>query len=312
LLQALTELVGDDRRFTFRRADGDDCSLTLEKARVGQARVVRFHSNFDIETQVESPPRHLYFEFTESGATAFIRGDGECLGVGLPGRVLALRIPEGVKLNIRANDVRSGVGVPHDRLLEVAARHFGVTPPRSLNFQTSVPLGAQELTELRAVVMAILKTPDHADPSLAAVRTPFEQAIMVALLLGVPSNVSTMLCRAETTLAPAYVRRALDFMHANLLDGITIEEIAAAARCSPRNLQLTFRDAVGATPMRHLRKLRLEEARRRLASGSGEPATAIAARLGYSNVGRFAKDYKLMFGENPSHALRASRMAQAA
>ncbi|MET0605007.1 MAG: helix-turn-helix transcriptional regulator [Beijerinckiaceae bacterium] len=136
----------------------------------------------------------------------------------------------------------------------------------------------------------------------------YETTMTASLLLGVPSNVTGLLGRAEDIVAPKYIRRAVDFMRASLQADVVLEDIAQASGCSPRNLQLTFRRLVGSTPMRHLRTLRLEEARRRLGTQSASLAS-IATSLGYTNLGRFARDYRIMFGEAPSRSLRALRAA---
>lgn len=107
--------------------------------------------------------------------------------------------------------------------------------------------------------------------------------------------------------APAVVRRALRFIDEHAAEPVGIEDIAAAAGIGSRGLQLAFRRHVGATPTDHLRRVRLERARRDLEAGDtvrGDTVAGIATRWGFAHHGRFAIDYRRAFGCSPSHTLR--------
>jgi AraC-like DNA-binding protein len=70
---------------------------------------------------------------------------------------------------------------------------------------------------------------------------------------------------------------------------------------------LAFRRHVGTTPTDHLRRVRLERARRDLEAGDpvrGDTVAEIATRWGFAHHGRFAIDYRRVFGCSPSHTLR--------
>ncbi|WP_295780414.1 AraC family transcriptional regulator [uncultured Microbacterium sp.] len=106
---------------------------------------------------------------------------------------------------------------------------------------------------------------------------------------------------------PAPVRRAKAFVEAHAAEPVALADIAQAARLSPRGLQYAFRAATGRTPMQYLRRVRLDAARAelRVADPSVETVAAIAARWGFSNLGRFAAMYRGEFGETPSTTLRS-------
>jgi AraC-like DNA-binding protein len=89
---------------------------------------------------------------------------------------------------------------------------------------------------------------------------------------------------------PAPVRRAKAFVEAHAAEPVVLADIAQAARLSPRGLQYAFRAATGRTPMQY---------------PSVETVAAIAARWGFSNLGRFAAMYRGEFGETPSTTLRS-------
>ena len=107
--------------------------------------------------------------------------------------------------------------------------------------------------------------------------------------------------------SPTAVRRAVAYLEEHANGAVSVPDVAAAARVSPRSLQSLFRRHLGVTPLAHLHAIRLEAARRDLlASGSEAPATVheVAARWGFGNSGRFARLYAERFGERPSETLR--------
>ncbi|MGE5171847.1 MAG: helix-turn-helix domain-containing protein [Rudaea sp.] len=95
------------------------------------------------------------------------------------------------------------------------------------------------------------------------------------------------------------------FMRAHIADPITVADICRQLRISRRTLQYSFQEVLGINPVRLLRAMRLNGARRDLRAGSRPRDTVqdIAARWGFWHLGHFVTDYKRMFGELPSEAL---------
>ncbi len=114
---------------------------------------------------------------------------------------------------------------------------------------------------------------------------------------------------ADVRSAPTAVRRAVAYLEEHASGAITVPDVAAAARVSPRSLQALFRRHLGVTPLAHLHAIRLDAARRDLLGAAGStPSTVheVAARWGFGNSGRFARLYSERFGERPSETLRLS------
>lgn len=136
----------------------------------------------------------------------------------------------------------------------------------------------------------------------------FEEHLTLCLLLGMPHNYSQRLLQLQTPAAPANVRRAENFMHANADTPLTIVQIADAAQCSVRALQMAFRRFRGTTPMAALRRIRLDEARNEmLRAGRPESLGRIAAGHGFSNPGRFAQLFRRTYGAYPSTVIGSRR-----
>jgi AraC-like DNA-binding protein len=141
------------------------------------------------------------------------------------------------------------------------------------------------------------------------VRDRVASTLASALLVELPHNYSRAFEAAETSIAPAAVRRAERFIEENAVKSIGLADVACAAGVGARALQLAFRRFRNTTPMAHLRALRLELARGELArAGSdGGSVTSVANACRFGSLSRFAADYKARFHESPSETLRRSR-----
>jgi len=85
-------------------------------------------------------------------------------------------------------------------------------------------------------------------------------------------------------------------------DYTSVAELCRELGVSRRALQLSFQETLGIKPLAYLRAMRMNGARRSLkhASTVAEAATS----WGFWHFGRFARDYKVMFGELPSETFR--------
>lgn len=108
---------------------------------------------------------------------------------------------------------------------------------------------------------------------------------------------------AQTSPAPATVRRALEFITANAHRPITVDDVATAVHISTRGLQYAFRRALDTTPAERLRQARLDGAHRELRSGAPSTVAAVARRWGFSHPSRFATAYRESFGVLPSQTV---------
>ena len=136
----------------------------------------------------------------------------------------------------------------------------------------------------------------------------FEDFITSKLLLSHPHNFTPALERTDKRIAPRDVRRAVDYMQAELASPITIADITEVSGIAGRTLFKHFQDYHGLTPMQYLRNARFEKARDALRGAqSGDSITTIAMAWGFSHMGRFSVEYRKRFGERPSDTLRRAR-----
>ncbi len=97
---------------------------------------------------------------------------------------------------------------------------------------------------------------------------------------------------------PRAVRRAIEFIQANLAGDIRLADIAAAAGQSLFHFSRTFRAATGLTPHRYLTLSRVEKVRD-LLRDSDRSLAAIADEAGFSDQSHMSKVFKNWTGSTP-------------
>jgi len=132
-----------------------------------------------------------------------------------------------------------------------------------------------------------------------------EHAFMSALLMAQSSNYSDMLSARSAAVAPRHVRRALDYIDANLQNEMCFDALVETAGVSARALYSGFNRFVGMPPQMLVRNKRLDRVRDDLAAaGAGITVSEIAMKWHFTHLGRFSSDYRKRFGESPRETLR--------
>jgi transcriptional regulator GlxA family with amidase domain len=101
------------------------------------------------------------------------------------------------------------------------------------------------------------------------------------------------------------VQAALAFARNNLRGLLTVEQLAEAARLSPRQFARIFRAKTGHSPARAVENLRLEAARFMLEQGR-LPVEEIAQESGFGDRERMRRSFLRTFGQTPQAIRNAS------
>jgi AraC-like DNA-binding protein len=213
----------------------------------------------------------------------------------------------GTRFAASDNSTRLNLWVPARRLRDRLEVLLDGRNAKSFAFQPAFDQRRGPGATIRKMLAFLFAELGRTDSLLAneiATRT-FEDNLALCLLLGMPHSHTARLQQQKGAAAPRHVRRAEEFMRANADTPVTIAEIAQAAGCSVRALQMAFDRFRGMTPMAALRRIRLEEARSEILNdGRTESIARIAAAHGFSTPSRFAQLYRRTYGVYPSEELR--------
>ena len=108
------------------------------------------------------------------------------------------------------------------------------------------------------------------------------------------------------------MQRARDFIEANLDSSLGLETLARVVGVTPRTLSTACREMLGITLVQYIRNRRLIAANHRLLHSDKLQGTVTvtvtdtAFAFGFAHMGRFARDYRILFGEYPLETLVSS------
>jgi AraC-like DNA-binding protein len=181
-----------------------------------------------------------------------------------------------------------------------------LTPPKDLLSVTPAPLAMAKLQRLHAAAGALAEYAPEIIAHPEAARG-LEQALIEALIEGL-GGADTGEDRAAQRRHSLIMRRFRRAVEENPDRGLYIPELAAAIGVSNSTLRRCCQEQLGVSPKRYLMLRRMHLARRALRDSPGLPTvTEIATRYGFWELGRFAVEYRSLFGEPPSNTLRRAR-----
>lgn len=216
-------------------------------------------------------------------------------------------------VEVHWSDARIGVVRLELSEVERLASELYNVDAAELRFLDSKPASGDAERYWQAVVRMVNREvlPNEFASGNPIVQVSIGRLLGTALLQTFPNTAtsgSSGLTRAGGRIPPAALRRAVEYIQAHAAEAITMDDIAAVARVTPRSLQHGFRRIWNTTPTAYLRQVRLERAHRDLQAADpsrGDTVAAVAARWGFGNVGRFAARYREAYGRTPHEVLRS-------
>lgn len=198
--------------------------------------------------------------------------------------------------------------------LEAAcSAYLGHELTRPLEFDLEMDLNAPNLACWQSIVSFLASNEAFVR---GATRFPIvagqaEQLLFSALLLGQGHTYREEMTGGPTTVAPAYIRRAEDYLTSHCDKPLSMPELASHVGVSVRSLYAGFQRYRGVSPMEVLKNLRLDRVRKELqAAADGNARTTVtesATAWGFLHLGHFTKAYQARFQELPSHTLQGRR-----
>jgi AraC-like DNA-binding protein len=95
------------------------------------------------------------------------------------------------------------------------------------------------------------------------------------------------------------VRHVVQWLRERYTEPVRVDALAREARMSPSAFHRAFRDVTAMSPIQFQKSIRLQEARLRLMTHSGD-ITGTAHAVGYESPSQFSREYRRQFGAPPS------------
>ncbi|UWU25731.1 helix-turn-helix domain-containing protein (plasmid) [Rhizobium sp. CB3060] len=291
----------------------DDFQWSLDFSTCDCATVIKGFHQHEFEFQIEptiNAVEHLSIVLPRSGGMGVTYGPREATA--RHGKLLLYNNlePESVTMFGRSNIIDELL-LDWNVILQTLDQTFetpfsgslGLLPELEMSTSTGQMIGSLAETVIRG-----LRDPSVRSPIAMAHIT---QALADLIIRFVPHKLSHLLDRKPYMIAPRHVRRAIEYMEANIGQPIRIPMVAKAAGVSTRALQLGFRAFRETTPAAYLAMLRLRAARVDLLDPeNGHTTREICVKWGFLHFGRFSAMYKANYGESPSHTRKRIRGMQ--
>jgi AraC family transcriptional regulator, ethanolamine operon transcriptional activator len=178
-------------------------------------------------------------------------------------------------------------------------------PQSTSTFTESDPAAIHALRDALQQAFLIAEAAPHVLESYA-VRRSIEASILAAAIGAIDPQGDRAALEGPLLSHERVVRRAEDTIADRLEAPIYVTDLCEAAGVSERTLRNAFQSVYGMSPIRFLQLRRLHQVRRALRSETAGSVTEAALRYGFGNLGRFAVEYRQLFGESPSLTRRSA------
>jgi AraC-like DNA-binding protein len=219
----------------------------------------------------------------------------------------SLNLPAEITLETGYRGIQ--VTVPGDVFESALDALTGVTQRAPLLFKAEVDLERGPVASVIRLLEFMIAEAEHEQSVLSSplVASQLAETFVYSVLTGFAHNHSRLLEAPAPTAEPACLRRAEEYLAANMRRPIAIAELASAAGVSAHRLFAAFRAHRGCSPMEFLRARRLDWSRSRLLAAPISSVTEVALSCGFEHLGRFSIAYRKRFGESPRETLNRAR-----
>ena len=177
-------------------------------------------------------------------------------------------------------------------------------PPSSGERATSKAMAVNPLDDdLLDPLLRLLRLLDR--PRDIPVLAPlFEREILYRLLCGPRGEMLRQLALPSSQLSE--ISRAINLIRERYDQSIRVDELARTASMSATSFHRHFRAVTAMSPLQFQKRIRLQEARRRLLSQEVD-AARVSFDVGYESASQFSREYRRMFGAPPGRDAAQAR-----
>jgi AraC-like DNA-binding protein len=268
---------------------------------------------FDYGREIQIMPDELsdfYLMIVPLTGGMQLQAGNEHLTCGTGGAIL---LPPDRKIVMQWSEAATQVIVRIDKakLRRGLDAYFGQSLVAAPNFQVAVNWSSDSMAPLRHAMALLASTArlGSRQPGIKLIEQGAEHAFVHALLSLHPSDLSAAIATGKLSSAcPRNVRRAEEFIEANLAQPISIDDLVAVSDASSRALFEGFNRFRGMSPLRFVRCRRLQRVREALSEADEMTSViSVAMSWGFQHMGRFAAEYARQFGEPPFETLKRAR-----
>ncbi|MBW4036104.1 MAG: AraC family transcriptional regulator [Proteobacteria bacterium] len=290
------------------QADPEDFKISFAACQAGGMRVAANVVKRGLAMVVKVPDESIYtFGFRRQGSLS-VRGTGPSNeGDWGPGIGVLYQERQGMRVAISDDHLGLAFDLSRARIAAILSALIERPVVAPLDFDATFSLTSEPGASVARVAEFIEQELSIPDSFLARgeIASKLDDLLIRSLLNAQRHSYSHLLELPSPAASPSNVRRAEAFMRAHAHLPLTIEMIATEAGCSVRALQAAFQKFRDGTPLRTLRKIRLELAHNDIRrQEAGASLLDVAMKYQFSNPGRFAKLYRQTYGLLPSATRR--------
>lgn len=272
------------------------CALSemgLFTVHLNGARIFRPPSDY---LALTVPLDHELHFFEDGGAGGFSPGRVHLLW---PQDRLDLRIPDGASMLVATYPTQW----LRDQWRHESALDSAVAPVASDCLSLDVPEGRAYWRHLNFVWSEVCNGAVFLKSKTATIE--IEKTSAALLLLAFKNGAVCEGADEELNDSSRPLQQVEQYIRSNPGEQITLADLVTISGSSASSLLRAFRVHRGVTPMKFVKKVRLESAQRALstADAGSTTVTEVAMDHGFFQLGRFSADYRRVFGELPSETL---------
>jgi AraC-like DNA-binding protein len=187
--------------------------------------------------------------------------------------------------------------IPREALRRRAQARAEILVPDGLSFFADHDFGRSPFRSAVEVALAFIRS--HPEKlGQPEVQAGLEKTLLDTLVGALASPLPAGESRSQLVAV-----RIEEYLNEHAHEALGPSDLCAALSISERTLRRHFNETFQTSPGRFLRLRRLNQARRALRSGEFSRVTDVGIRFGFFDLGRFASDYRALFGEFPSQTL---------
>lgn len=193
------------------------------------------------------------------------------------------------------------VRIPRQLLNNAGLEYAAALPRQGIEFARKSLTCANTLAFMR-LFEAILHEAEEDSVDLGKVDASYRDLLLAKLLHSFPNNLTVT---SPNLVQDRNIGRALEFIQQNIKEEVPVEALAEHCNVSPRTLYNLFAKHLDTTPKQYIKHARLKELQHKIRHDPKiRNVTEAALDYGFTHLGRFASDYRRLFGELPSETLR--------